>query len=147
MAELPDKIAFEVVTPDRRVLAIDVDEVVVPSVEGYLGVLPGHTPLLARIDVGEISYRVGKERRYMSVTAGFAEVLRDRVSVLAKASELPEEIDLVSARCRVSSWEKHLPYIAATGRDFSRCPGAAWIRGIRREAALRPGQIGASRQV
>lgn len=98
MAETAEKIALEVVTPERRVLAAEVDEVVLPSVEGYLGVLPGHAPLLAMLDVGEVSYRTGTERRYMAVTGGFAEVLRDSVSILAKTSELAEEIDVDRAR-------------------------------------------------
>ena len=98
MAETAEKIALEVVTPERRVLAAEVDEVVLPSAEGYLGVLPGHAPLLAMLDVGEVSYRTGTERRYMAVTGGFAEVLRDSVSILAKTSELAEEIDIERAR-------------------------------------------------
>jgi len=93
-----EKISLEVVTPERRVLAEEVDEVVLPSVEGYMGVLPGHAPLLAMLDVGEVSYRMGTERRYMAVTGGFAEVLRDSVSILAKTSELAEEIDIDRAK-------------------------------------------------
>lgn len=98
MAETAEKIALEVVTPERRVLADEVDEVVLPSAEGYLGILSGHAPLLAMLDVGEVSYRTGTERRYMAVTGGFAEVLRDSVSILAKTSELAEEIDIDRAR-------------------------------------------------
>ena len=98
MAETAEKIALEVVTPERRVLADEVDEVVLPSAEGYLGVQRGHAPLLAMLDVGEVSYRTGTERRYMAVTGGFAEVLRDSVSILAKTSELAEEIDIDRAR-------------------------------------------------
>ena len=98
MAETATKIALEVVTPERRVLADEVDEVVLPSTEGYLGVLPGHAPLLAMLDVGEVSYRTGTERRSMAVTGGFAEVLGGSVSILAKTSELAGEIDIDRAR-------------------------------------------------
>lgn len=94
----PNKLTLEVVTPGRQVLSAEVDEVILPSVDGYMGVQPGHAPLLAMLDVGEISYRVGGEQRFMTVTGGFAEVQRDSVSILAKASELAEEIDLQRAQ-------------------------------------------------
>ncbi len=95
---MADRIQLEVVTPERRVVATEVDEVVLPSVDGYMGVLAGHTPLLAILDVGEVSYRVGTTRKYMVVSGGFAEVLRDSVSILAKTSELAEEIDVERAQ-------------------------------------------------
>jgi F-type H+-transporting ATPase subunit epsilon len=93
-----DKLELEVVTPDRRVIAAEVDEVVLPSVDGYMGVLPGHAPLLAMLDIGEISYRTGKDHHYLAVAGGYAEVLRHRVSILAETSELAEEIDPDRAR-------------------------------------------------
>ena len=93
----PNKLMLEVVTPGRQVLSAEVDEVILPSVDGYMGVQPGHAPLLAMLEVGELSYRLGTEQRFMTVTGGFAEVQRNSVSVLAKASELAEEIDLQRA--------------------------------------------------
>lgn len=91
-------IRLEIVTPERQVLQADVVDVVLPSVEGYLGVLPGHAPLLARLDVGEISYgREGQPRSFLSVANGFAEVSNDRVNILADTAELAEEIDLERA--------------------------------------------------
>jgi F-type H+-transporting ATPase subunit epsilon len=95
---LPTKLQLEIATPDRLVLSEDVDEVVLPSVEGSMGVLPGHAPLLARLDSGEVSYRVGNVRRYLAVSGGFAEVLRTRVYVLAETAERAEEIDVERAR-------------------------------------------------
>jgi F-type H+-transporting ATPase subunit epsilon len=92
-----DKLDLEVVTPERRVLAETVDEVVLPGAEGYFGVLPGHAPLLAALGVGEISYRVGDRKRYLVVSGGFAEVLDNRVSVLAETCERAEEIDVERA--------------------------------------------------
>lgn len=94
---MADKIRLEIVTPDRQVLAGQVDEVVLPSVEGSMGILPGHAPLLAQLDVGEVSYRVGSQRHYLAVTGGFAEVLRESVSILATACERAEEIDVERA--------------------------------------------------
>ena len=75
-----------------------VDEVVLPSTVGSMGVLAGHAPLLAQLDVGEVSYRIGRERKFLAVTGGFAEVLVDSVSILARSCETAEEIDLERAR-------------------------------------------------
>jgi len=91
-------IALEIVTPDRLVFSEAVDEVILPGTEGYLGVLPGHAPLLTRLDTGRIAYTRGGKTGYLAVSGGFAEVLRDRVSVLAEICERAEEIDLDRAR-------------------------------------------------
>lgn len=90
---LPESIHLEIVTPERRLVAEIVDEVVLPGSEGYLGVLPGHTPLLTALGTGQIMFRRGKERHYLTAAGGFAEVLPDRVSVLAEIAERAEEID------------------------------------------------------
>jgi F-type H+-transporting ATPase subunit epsilon len=86
-------IHLEIVTPARRVVSEMIDEVILPGSEGYLGVLPGHTPLLVRLGVGQVTYRRGGARRHLAVASGFAEVLADRVSVLAEIAERAEEID------------------------------------------------------
>ena len=85
------KLELQVVTPERLVLAEPVDEVVLPGSEGYLGVLPGHAPLLTALGVGEVEYRVAGKKHFLAVAGGFAEVLRDRVIVLAETAERPEE--------------------------------------------------------
>jgi F-type H+-transporting ATPase subunit epsilon len=95
---LPDKLRLEIATPDRLVLTEGVDEVVLPSVDGYMGVRPGHAPLLAKLDVGEISYRIGSDEKYLACSGGFAEVLADSVSILAETAEPAEEIDLERAQ-------------------------------------------------
>ena len=81
---LPTKILLEIVTPDRALVREEVDEIQLPGSEGYFGVLPGHTPLLATLRDGELWYRVGPNRRTLPVTGGFVEVLPDRVTVLAE---------------------------------------------------------------
>ena len=91
-------IALEIVTPERRVLSLDVDEVVLPSVDGSMGVLPGHAPTLCQLDVGEMSYRQGQQRKYLALSGGFAEVLREKVRILARTTEAAEDIDLERAR-------------------------------------------------
>ena len=94
----PDKLTLEIVTPDRLVVTEGVDEVILPSVDGYMGVRPGHAPLLARLTVGEISYRVGTKHCYLAVASGFAKVLHDSVEILAETCEPAEEIDLERAK-------------------------------------------------
>jgi F-type H+-transporting ATPase subunit epsilon len=94
---LPTHLTLEIVTPDRSVVAERVDEVEIPGVEGYFGVLPGHAPMLAMLKVGELWYRKGGERQYLSIAFGFAEVLPDRVTILAELAERPDEIDVARA--------------------------------------------------
>jgi F-type H+-transporting ATPase subunit epsilon len=94
---IPAHLIFELVTPDHGVVTEQVDEVQLPGVEGYLGVLPGHTPLLTQLSVGELWYRKGQQRTYLSVAFGLAEVLPDRVTILARDAERAEEIDAVRA--------------------------------------------------
>ena len=83
---LPESIELEVVTPQRHVLQKTVKAVEIPGKEGYLGVLPGHAPLITELGMGVLSYRSDSETRYMSVIDGYAEVLPDRVIVLAEVS-------------------------------------------------------------
>ena len=95
---LPDKIKLEIATPDRLVLSAEIDEVIMPSVEGSMGVRPAHAPLLAALDVGEISYRSGSEERLLACSGGFAEVQADSVSILAETAEPAAEIDVERAK-------------------------------------------------
>ncbi len=107
---IPSHLTLELVTPERSVAVETVDEVEIPGVDGYLGVLPGHTPLLVTLKVGELWYRQGERKTYLSVAFGFAEILPDRVRVLADTAERAEEIDTgraeaaaTRARERISS--------------------------------------------
>jgi F-type H+-transporting ATPase subunit epsilon len=91
-------LSLEIVTPDRPLVRETVDEVELPGAKGYLGVLPGHTPLLTLLQVGELWYRQGRETTYLAVAFGFAEVLPDRVTVLAQIAERAEDIDVPRAQ-------------------------------------------------
>jgi len=91
---LPAHLTLELVTPERSVALETVDEVEIPGIDGYLGVLPGHTPLLVALKVGELWYRKGEERTFVSVAFGFAEVLPGRVRVLAQVAESANDIDI-----------------------------------------------------
>src|ERR1700681_315927 len=94
---LPTHLTLEIVTPDRSLVTELVDEVEISGAEGYFGVLPGHTPLLAMLQVGELWYRKGSEKVFISIAFGFAEVLPDRVTILAQLAERADEIDIARA--------------------------------------------------
>ena len=95
---LPSHLAFELVTPGRAIVRERVDEVQIPGSQGYLGVLPGHTPLLTTLQVGELCFRQGDEMYYVSIAFGFAEILPDRVTVLAQIAERAEDVDVSRAQ-------------------------------------------------
>ena len=95
---LPTYLTLELVTPDRAVVRESVDEIQIPGSEGYLGVLPGHTPLLTSLQVGELWFRQGGETSYAAVAFGFAEILPDRVTILAQIAERAEDIDVERAQ-------------------------------------------------
>jgi F-type H+-transporting ATPase subunit epsilon len=94
---LPTSIELHIVTPDRPIVTEQVDEVEIPGVDGYFGVLPGHAPMLAGLSVGELWYRKGQEKTFLAIAEGYVEVLSDRVTILALLAERAEEIDLERA--------------------------------------------------
>jgi len=95
---LPDHLTLEIVTPEGSVVSEQVDEVQIPGAEGSFGVLPGHTPLLATLQVGEFWYRQGQDTSFVAVSFGFAEVLPDRVTILAQIAESADHIDVARAQ-------------------------------------------------
>jgi F-type H+-transporting ATPase subunit epsilon len=113
-------IHLTIVTPDRKLTDRQVEEVILPGSEGYLGVLPGHAPLLTALKVGEISYRQAGVWRYAAVAWGFAEVLADRVSVLADIAERAEDIDLDRAKKARARAEEKLKRGADVDWDRAR---------------------------
>jgi F-type H+-transporting ATPase subunit epsilon len=97
-----------VVTPERRVLEAEADEVELPGSQGYLGILPGHAPLITLLGTGVLSLRRGGSSAAYAVSAGFAEVSGDRVSVLADSAEGAGEIDAASAERERSKAEEEM---------------------------------------
>jgi F-type H+-transporting ATPase subunit epsilon len=124
---LPDQINLELVTPDRLMIRDAVSAVSLPGREGYLGVLPGHAPLLSELKPGQVSYTQGKVTHYLFVNWGFVEVLPDRVIVLVEGSERPEEIDIERAKRARQRAEERLRRAGA---------GDAEIDALRARAAL-----------
>src|SRR6478752_8679162 len=117
---LPTTIELQIVTPDKLVLKENVDEVEIPGSQGYFGVLPGHTPLLAALAVGELWYRKGQEKTYVSIAFGFAEVLPDRVTILARLAERADDIDIERAEAARARAEKRLSAAQQNAIDYER---------------------------
>src|SRR5213082_1947543 len=105
---LPTKLQLQIVSADRSLVNETVDEVEIPGYDGYFGVLPGHTPLLAVLHVGELWYRQGSEKHYLAIAFGFAEVQPDRVTILAQIAEKADEIDLARAEAAKKRAEERL---------------------------------------
>ena len=122
-SSLPSSIELSIVTPDRGIVREQVDEVQIPGAQGYFGVLPGHTPMLAELAVGELWYRQGQEKTYLSIAYGFAEVLPDRVTVLAQIAERADEIDVTRAEEAKKRAEVRLQE-AAKDVDYERARAA-----------------------
>ena len=134
---LPTKIQLEIVTPDKSVVREDVDEVELPGSEGYFGVLPGHTPLLATLQVGEMWYRIGADKHYLAIAFGFVEVLPDRVTVLAQLAERAQDIDVARAEAAKRRAEERLAAAAVPDMDFERARIAMMKSLIRLQVASR----------
>jgi len=116
--KLPQKISLTVVTREKKILDTECDEVVLPAQKGYLGVLPGHTPLLVALRIGELMYRVGTQRHHLVLRWGFAEILPNRVIVLAEGAYSPDEIDLEGAEKLRKDAERELASLSSHDEGF-----------------------------
>jgi F-type H+-transporting ATPase subunit epsilon len=134
---LPTSLTLEIVTPDRALVTEQVDEVQVPGSEGYFGVLPGHAPLLASLQVGELWYRKGQEKHYLAIAFGFVEVLPDKVTVLAHIAERAEDIDLARAEKAKVRAEERIAGPRNPDLDFERARIAMMKSLIRLQVATR----------
>ena len=105
---MSDTFQLEIVTPEKKVVDTAATEAQIPGKKGYLGVLPGHAPLITELAVGEIAYRDGAEEKRLAVAWGFAEVLPEKVTVLAETAERPSEIDVERARKAKNRAEQRL---------------------------------------
>src|SRR6184192_1822030 len=133
---IPAHLTLQIVSADRLLVQDQVDEVEVPGFDGYLGILPGHTPMLALLQVGELWYRRGQEKSYLSIAFGFAEVQPDRVTVLAEIAEKAEEIDVARAEAAKRRAEERLTK-PTTDMDFERARIAMLKSLIRLQVASR----------
>jgi F-type H+-transporting ATPase subunit epsilon len=132
---LPTRLTLEIVTPEGLLLRDEVDEVIAPGSEGYFGVLPGHTPLMAALGLGEISYRKQGAWRRLTCFSGWCEVLPDRVNVLAEIGELAEDIDVGRAEQAKKRAEERLRMIKDE-EGYSEVH-RAYVRAVTRLAVAR----------
>lgn len=116
---MADSFQLEIVTPDKMVVRDSAEEMQIPGKNGYLGILPGHAPLITELAVGEITYRSGNQTHHLSVAWGFAEVLPDKVTILAETAERADEIDVSRAEKAKQRAESGLAN-CNTEEDFKR---------------------------
>ena len=133
---LPTHLRLEIVSAERSLVNETVDEVQIPGTSGYLGVLPGHTPLLTTLQVGQLWYRQGQERHYLSIAFGFAEIQPDHVTVLAQIAEKADEIDTTRAELAKKRAEERMAH-PTVDIDFERARIAMLKALVRLQVASR----------
>lgn len=143
---LPEIIELEVVTPARHVLSAQVESLEMPGKEGYLGILPGHAPLITELGVGVLTYHKGSEAHYLTIIHGYAEVLPDRVIVLSEASERADEIDVARARAAQGRAQAELARAGSQEVDW-QAASAALQRALMRVQTATKGGATASSEV
>src|SRR5581483_11394289 len=133
---IPAALRLEIVSAERSLVNETVDEVQIPGTNGYLGILPGHTPLLTTLQVGQLWYRQGQEKHYLSIAFGFAEVQPDRVTILAQIAERADEIDVARAETAKKRAEERLAK-PTVDMDFERARIALLKALVRLQVATR----------
>ena len=133
---MPDTFQLEIVTPEKMVVRDAAEEMQIPGKKGFLGILPGHAPLITELAVGEITYRGSGETHHLAVAWGFAEVLPDKVTILAETCEHPEEIDTKRAQEAKQRAEQRLKS-GSTEVDYPRAKAALERAETRLEVAAK----------
>jgi F-type H+-transporting ATPase subunit epsilon len=128
-------IKLDIVTAERIVYSEEVDAVIAPGVEGQLGILPHHAPLMTMLQAGELIARKGTQEESMAISGGFLEVRPDRVIVLADQAERGEEIDITRAEAAKKRAEERLHDRKAAGLDETRAEAALRRALVRLEVA------------
>ncbi len=139
---MAEKLRLDMVTPYKQVLSQDVDEVTAPGTVGEFGILPGHTPLLTTLKIGELSYRQGSEIFHVAVNWGYVEVEEDKVTVLVETAEPADEIDLERAKAALGRAEEALRKLSPEDREFLSQQAAVERAMIRIQVASRRMQRG-----
>ena len=115
---MAEKLKLEMVTPYKQVLSEEVDEVIMPGQVGELGILPGHTPLLTTLKVGEFTYRKGGASFHVAVNWGYVEVEDDTIIVLAETAEPADQIDMARAKAALGRAEEALKKLDPEDKDY-----------------------------
>jgi F-type H+-transporting ATPase subunit epsilon len=116
---MAEKLKLEMVTPYKKVLSQEVDEITAPGSLGELGLLPGHTPLLTTLKVGELSYKQDGKLFHVAVNWGYLEVADDKVTVLVDTAERADEIDLERAKAALARAEEALKTLTQDDVKFA----------------------------
>jgi F-type H+-transporting ATPase subunit epsilon len=135
---MADTFQLEIVTPEKMVVRDVAEEIQIPGKDGYLGILPGHAPLITELAVGEITYRSGNHTHHLALAWGFAEVLPGKVTILAETAERPEEIDINRAQEDKRRAEDLLKS-GNSEEDFTRAEGKLKRAETRLEVAAKKG--------
>jgi len=136
---MAEKLKLEMVTPYKRVLAEEVDEVLVPGTLGQMGILPGHAPLLTSLKIGEFSYRKDNETFHVAVNWGYMEVDSDRGSVLGETAEPADQIDMARAKAALGRAEEAIKRLSPNEKDFALMEAALERALIRIQVASKMG--------
>jgi len=120
---MADTFELQIVTPDKMVVKESVEEAQIPGKNGYIGVLPGHAPLITELAVGEITYKSAGQTHRIASAGGFAEVLPDKLTILAETAERPDEIDVSRAQNAKQRAEEALK-TGKTEEDFTHAEWA-----------------------
>ena len=115
---MAEKLHLEMVTPYRKILSEQVDEVVAPGTVGEFGLLPGHTPMLTTLDIGELSYKQDGKIFHVAVNWGYVEVEEDTVTVLVETAEVADQIDLERAKAALGRAEEALKTLDSEDKQF-----------------------------
>ncbi|ABA88203.1 ATP synthase F1, epsilon subunit [Syntrophotalea carbinolica DSM 2380] len=137
---MAQKLKLEMVTPAAQVLIEEVDEIAAPGSLGQFGVLPGHTPLLTTLQVGEFSYRKGSDVYYLAVNWGYVEVAEDRVLVLVETAETQDHIDLARAKAALGRAEARLRELTPADKEYHNMQAALQRAMVRIQVAGRGGR-------
>ncbi len=133
---------LSVVSPERLVLSEEVEAAQVPGKNGYLGILPGHAPMMTELDIGELSYRQGDRTSYLAVTWGYCEVLSDQVIVLAERAERAEDVDRERAQSSMERARQRLSNLQDPDTDFLRASTSLQRALIRMQVSQKAGGSG-----
>ncbi len=116
---MAEKLKLEMVTPYKQVLSEEVDELTLPGLIGELGILPGHTPLLTTLRVGEMSYKKGGQQYHVAVNWGYVEIDEDAITVLVDTAEKSDEIDLARAKAALGRAEEALKTMSQEDKSYA----------------------------
>jgi F-type H+-transporting ATPase subunit epsilon len=134
---MAEQIKLELITPQKKVVSEEVDEIIATGTLGEFGVLPGHTPFLTSLKIGELSYKKEGTAKSLAVSGGYFEVVNDQVTVLVEAAEYADEIDMERAKKAMAKSEERLKALAPDDTDYKSMEAALQRAMIRMQVAAK----------